>query len=325
MDGVSGDHATQLLAAIRASTGDDRVTWSAPPVRMTGGYTTEMWQVRIDGGPAGLRGDRVARIMTDVETAQRETIVQQHLADVGYPTPAVCLAGDPTAELPLAWMVMDRVQGRPLLDGLSGPTVVLRAPQLLRSIPDILGRCAAWLHGLSAVEVGRALGAGDDTGALIDRMTARMDAAGRADMVSFSHALRSARPARSREVICHGDLHPLNVLQTADGPVVLDWSTSRISDPAYDLAFTILLLSHPPLDVGRPLQAPMRAIGKTLASRFLAAYERHGGRAVDAVRLDWFTRLGAFRVLTELEVTADPTKHPFRHLEGIARRLQATT
>ena len=319
---MSVDYTDQLLAAIRACTGDDRVQWLGPPVRMTGGFTTEMWGVRIGGGPVGLNGDRVARIMADLETARRETVVQRHLAEAGYPTPAVRLAGDASAELPLAWLVMDRVRGQPLLDGLSGPTVVLRLPRLLQSIPEVLGGCMASLHRLPAEDVHRELGSVDEIGVLIDRMAARMDAAGRADLVSFSDELRSSRPARRREVICHGDLHPLNVLEAVEGPVVLDWSTARISDPAYDLAFTALLLSHPPLDVPRPLRAPIRSVGGTLARRFLRAYRRHGGREVDAARLEWFTRLGALRVLTELEVTADPDGHPFRHLEGVAHRLR---
>lgn len=44
--------------------------------------------------------------------------------------------------------------------------------------------------------------------------------------------------------LCHGDLHPHNIMLTAAGPVLLDWSDSFISCPAPDVAISTLLLRH---------------------------------------------------------------------------------
>jgi thiamine kinase-like enzyme len=36
--------------------------------------------------------------------------------------------------------------------------------------------------------------------------------------------------------LCHSDLHPLNVVVGADGPVLLDWEYAHVSEPMWDLA-----------------------------------------------------------------------------------------
>lgn len=45
----------------------------------------------------------------------------------------------------------------------------------------------------------------------------------------------AALPAAA-EVICHGDLHALNLLQTGDSLVLLDWEYAHVSEPFWDLA-----------------------------------------------------------------------------------------
>src|SRR5215472_6858805 len=36
--------------------------------------------------------------------------------------------------------------------------------------------------------------------------------------------------ARERQCLCHGDLHPGNVMMTAEGPVILDWINATRGD-----------------------------------------------------------------------------------------------
>lgn len=43
--------------------------------------------------------------------------------------------------------------------------------------------------------------------------------------------------------LLHCDLHPLNIMITRRGPVVIDWANAARGDPAYDLADTWLVLS----------------------------------------------------------------------------------
>ncbi len=44
-----------------------------------------------------------------------------------------------------------------------------------------------------------------------------------------------------RLVVCHGDVHPGNVLMSADGPVLLDWDLLCIGPPAWDHAMLMTL------------------------------------------------------------------------------------
>ncbi|MEY9893508.1 aminoglycoside phosphotransferase (APT) family kinase protein [Catenulispora sp. MAP5-51] len=44
--------------------------------------------------------------------------------------------------------------------------------------------------------------------------------------------------------ILHLDLHPLNVIRAADGPVVIDWSNTREGTPAQDWAMSALILAQ---------------------------------------------------------------------------------
>jgi len=51
----------------------------------------------------------------------------------------------------------------------------------------------------------------------------------------------SVEPAGDR--LLHRDLHPLNVILTRSGPVVIDWANAARGDPAYDVADTWVVLS----------------------------------------------------------------------------------
>jgi Phosphotransferase enzyme family len=42
-------------------------------------------------------------------------------------------------------------------------------------------------------------------------------------------------------VVCHGDVHPGNVLMTVDGPVLLDWDLLCVANPAWDHAMLLTL------------------------------------------------------------------------------------
>jgi aminoglycoside phosphotransferase (APT) family kinase protein len=49
-------------------------------------------------------------------------------------------------------------------------------------------------------------------------------------------------------VVVHGDLHPLNVIATADGPVVIDWRNAEEGTPEFDVAMTAIIFAQVALD-----------------------------------------------------------------------------
>lgn len=60
------------------------------------------------------------------------------------------------------------------------------------------------------------------------------------ELLERLHAL----PWPDGEVRLHLDLHPFNVLMSEHGPVVIDWSNSRIGAPGLDVAMTALILAQ---------------------------------------------------------------------------------
>ncbi|MEU8224970.1 phosphotransferase [Kribbella sp. NPDC048915] len=65
------------------------------------------------------------------------------------------------------------------------------------------------------------------------------------------HRQLQAIPAPSGtpgNVVVHGDLHPLNVIATADGPVVIDWRNAHEGTAAYDVAMTAIIFAQVALD-----------------------------------------------------------------------------
>ncbi|GAA4434001.1 hypothetical protein GCM10023169_41050 [Georgenia halophila] len=70
------------------------------------------------------------------------------------------------------------------------------------------------------------------------------------------------------DTLLHLDLHPMNVLMSPDGPVLIDWANARSGPPEADLANTWIILATSTVD------APwwMRATVATFRKRFVADY-----------------------------------------------------
>jgi thiamine kinase-like enzyme len=74
--------------------------------------------------------------------------------------------------------------------------------------------------------------------------------------------------------ILHMDLHPLNVLLSDAGPVVIDWTSACIGDPDDDVALAWLLMSAGEIPGGR-LRARLLGIGRSLlTTRFAGHFDQ---------------------------------------------------
>jgi aminoglycoside phosphotransferase (APT) family kinase protein len=315
----------QLLAAIRSTTGNKDADWASPPRQLTGGFWAELWRVRLAHAP-GLDRELVARIMPDPVVAARETLVQSHLGDKGFSTPRVRLHLGPTAQLDRAWMLMDFAIGDPLIPNLSGAGTLLRLPRIARSMPDTLALCAADLHKVPSGDLAARLGGDDSTLGYIKQRQEIATALNRPELMEFAESLLENRPSEHKTVICHGDLHPFNLLMGEHGYIALDWSTAQLTDPTHDLAFAHLLLSNPPLEAPGALSPAISGAGKLLGRRFLKSYETYSQTSIDPERFTWFTALHGLRVLIEVaiweqaEQTQQHGSHPFLKLAPTLRR-----
>jgi aminoglycoside phosphotransferase (APT) family kinase protein len=294
-----------LLEVLRAATSTPTLAFDCPPGRLTGGFWAELVAFRLRGAPCGWHGDLVARVMPDPRIAAKETIIQTEVAAQGFPTPSVHLAGGPDDGLGRAFMVMDHADGRLLLGGLGGIGAVAALPRLARRLPEVLGGSMARLHRLDPAPVHARLVDADVGGlgvfALLSGFAEAARQCARADLVAAADWLQEHPPGRSPEVICHGDLHPFNLLVDADGEItVLDWSASLLAPGAYDLAFTGLVLAEPPLAVPRVFRPLVRAAGRWLGRRFRRAYRRHAAIEVDPHLLPWYEGVVCLRTLVEV-------------------------
>jgi tRNA A-37 threonylcarbamoyl transferase component Bud32 len=78
--------------------------------------------------------------------------------------------------------------------------------------------------------------------------------------------------------LVHRDLHPLNVLISRRGPIVIDWANASRGDPAFDVADTWVLFAcgDPPLNRIEALFAPLAR--KIFLRSFLRGLDRESAR-----------------------------------------------
>jgi len=79
--------------------------------------------------------------------------------------------------------------------------------------------------------------------------------------------------------LCHGDIHPNNVIMTADGPRLIDWTFSIRAPAALDHALTHINLTEFALDV---TDDPRRPLAVNAAAQ--SEYARLSGKPVEALR-----------------------------------------
>ena len=98
--------------------------------------------------------------------------------------------------------------------------------------------------------------------------------------------------------LLHRDLHPLNVLMTDGGPMVIDWANAAQGDPSYDVADTWVLFATAEAPGGLASRM-MAAVGRRVfLKHFLGALDARSARlAIPMVVRD---RLAA-RNMTETE------------------------
>jgi aminoglycoside phosphotransferase (APT) family kinase protein len=310
--------AEQILHALRGAWPD--VDLAAEPRPLTGGYWATILHLRLSGTPDDVPDDLVLRIVPQPEMGAKEIAVQAALAEAGAPTPTVHLTRPAGGPLGDAWAVMDLAAGDPLLAGLDGATALRGLPRILAQLPAQLADTMAATHHIDPGPVVDRVRAAAPTVALtIDDLWPHLrngaELTARHDLVDALDTLAERRPTANEAVLCHGDLHPFNLVRDGDRITVLDWTAALVAPPAYDVAYTRLLLRYPPLATPPTLRPIIDAGARALARRFVGRY-RHANPAADLTTLDWYTALHATRILLDLttwQSTDDPRadSHPW--------------
>lgn len=286
------DVATRLLAFLRRFLARPDLRYREPPRKLVGGSETSIYGFGLAVSDRELGGPLVLRLFhphDDPSRARLEAAVQTAVAELGYPAPRVLVAVDAREPLGGAFVVMEHLPGRPLFDTLdTESSLVLRSlrrlPYLMRRMPVVLASLQVRLHALAQDRIRarlRAAGIADPptVDVRLDELGRRIDAGGFGGLAAGLAWLRAHEPpSRGRDVLCHGDIWPGNVLATADGvTAVLDWSASlvTVADPTYDVGNTIAGLEFGEAGYPRVFRAVARAAQRRIARRFLAWCATH--------------------------------------------------
>ena len=72
--------------------------------------------------------------------------------------------------------------------------------------------------------------------------------------------------------LLHLDLHPMNVMMTKRGPVVIDWANAARGDPLLDVGMTYVLLTCPRMPLPSLLRASLQPLRVAMARLFVHRY-----------------------------------------------------
>jgi aminoglycoside phosphotransferase (APT) family kinase protein len=270
--------ADELLVELAPVVGRDELAYLEPPQRLTGGYFTENLRFRLVDVPAPWDRPLVVRLFppTVPESVVRlEGTVQRGMASAGIPTPEV-VHFDVDARLDgRRCFVMEFMDGVPMLGGITAGTIVRQGPRLLTRLSRTIADVQVGLHAVDPAPIVAELG---DVPIRVDRWFDRLQVVVDEGATGFERARRWLVEHRPPEagalVLCHGDLHPGNLLVDERGNVtaVLDWTVTTLAEPALELGFTTMALSLVPLDASPFVQRVARAAGRGIARRYVRAY-----------------------------------------------------
>jgi aminoglycoside phosphotransferase (APT) family kinase protein len=166
---------------------------------------------------------RLLRDPRDRAALEREAAALAAASTAGAPVPApgelVEVEGRPG-------LVMERVDGADMF------TLLGRRPWLVGGFARRLGALQAELHAAPAPAA---------LPSLRHRVAERIAGSGSVAPALAERALAALEGLPDGEALCHGDLHPGNVLMTEDGPRIIDWTNATRGDPMADVAYTSLL------------------------------------------------------------------------------------
>jgi Ser/Thr protein kinase RdoA (MazF antagonist) len=261
--------SSELIKYVRKELDSKSVDCLEPLTRLTGGYETLICRFQLSGADERLSKPLIIRLFaknSDPNQPLKESVVQNTLADLGYPVPAVYFTCTDKTILGGAFFIMDYSEGE-TLENINVP---------LDQAVDVFGKLHASMHNINPDPILKII-----TEAGVDIRLLKLEGwlKGFRSYVNLNFNwlneavewLFENRPSEPEILsVCHGDFHPGNLL-FKDGKIqaVLDWSLFLLGDSAMDVANTIFLITipskllSPDLDTKRIIEMYLKAYRKT--------------------------------------------------------------
>jgi aminoglycoside phosphotransferase (APT) family kinase protein len=282
---------------------------------ISAGWESDVYVVALDAGAE--REELVLRLYCGDHSdykAGLEFQAMRRLYQAGYPVPRVFRLERDASPFGRPFMLMERIHGDMLWRTMFRAEPE-RRDALLAAFCGLLAR----LHALDARPFDGGAGGTADEGpgrVTVESMLSwtRGMLAPYADlgfgsgMEWLDERRHTLPPAELAPV--HWDFHPANVLRREDDSmIVIDWTQFMVTDPRFDLAWTLLLVGS---QEGPQWREPM-----------LREYERQGGGPVDD--LDFFDAYACLKRLASVTISlsAGPEKLGMRPeaVEAMRRQL----
>lgn len=167
---------------------------------------------------------KVPRPDVPAHWARLEAQYTAAIASLDVPAPTVV---DVTEVDGRSAIVFERIHGTPMW------SLMLAEPWRIEELAGVLAACHRRI--LSA-------GPPDEMVALADRMVGKIDEVDQVSEQDRADARELVRSLPRGAALLHGDLHPGNVLMTADGPVAIDWFDASVGHPVADVVRSSLLM-----------------------------------------------------------------------------------
>jgi aminoglycoside phosphotransferase (APT) family kinase protein len=233
------EQVSEILLRYMSGEVGPELVYEHPLTQIGGGKEAYLYRfhLRVDGE---MDRPLVLRLFPKYYEAGRaawDSLVQNTMADSGYPAPRVYATCTDKAVLGGSFMVMEYIEGEQL-----SSLAALEAANLL-------GCAHAELHSLDPNPIATALrerGIAESryrVSGLFDWLHGRINDHYSMWLGECAQWLKENRPEEPDVLsVIHGDFHPMNIL-VRDGEVVgvLDWPNFRLADPSMDIAFTLVL------------------------------------------------------------------------------------
>jgi aminoglycoside phosphotransferase (APT) family kinase protein len=286
----------ELVAAWSAERFGGPVTIADPVTRAGDGFDTDIYLVRFAGPelPDAWRAPLVLRVhptAARLELANNEAASQEFCAARGFPAPRVLAVIPPGEAGDLPVQIMERAPGVTMLAAMG------RRPWRIPALFDQLGALHASLHALPTEGWPRPDELDTTRPTLAERRLRLVRRTVETRPELLGDALPKAlarvdallpRLGSDRLTVCHGDVHPLNVLVDGNTATLIDWTDSCVGDPHGDVARVLGILRFTPIAAPNALARGALARGAPwAAARYRRAYTRAAGPIDDARLALW--------------------------------------